>query len=86
MLAHQPKSVVAISATGKVDLQLSGHSHGGQYFPWNILVRLFHPVNPGLHKYNGMWVYLTRGTVYWGPPLRLGAPKEISLITLKSAG
>jgi hypothetical protein len=85
MLAHQPRSVVPISATRKVDLQLSGHSHGGQYFPWSIIVRFIHPVDPGLRKYDGMWVYLTRGTVYWGPPLRLGAPKEISLLILRRA-
>jgi len=86
MLAHQPRSVEAIFATGKVDLQLSGHTHGGQYFPWNFIVRFFHPVDPGLTDYKGMWVYLTRGSVYWGPPLRFGSPKEISLLVLRSAG
>jgi len=83
MLAHQPRSVVAVAATGQVDLQLSGHTHGGQYFPWSIIVRFVHPVAPGLSKYEGMWVYLNRGSVYWGPPLRLGSPKEITLIVLK---
>ncbi|MDH5637232.1 MAG: metallophosphoesterase [Nitrospinota bacterium] len=85
MLAHQPRSVVAVAATGQVDLQLSGHTHGGQYFPWSIIVRFVHPVAPGLSKYEGMWVYLSRGSVYWGPPLRLGSPKEITLIVLRRA-
>ena len=85
MLAHQPRSVVAVAATGQVDMQLSGHTHGGQYFPWSIIVRFIHPVAPGLSRYEGMWVYLSRGSVYWGPPLRLGSPKEITLVVLRRA-
>jgi hypothetical protein len=83
MLAHQPRSAPSVSKTG-VDLQLSGHTHGGQFFPWNLVVPLFHPVPPGLHRYNGMWVYVSRGSGYWGPPYRLGAPSEITLLTLRA--
>jgi len=83
MLAHQPKSAPVVSRTGS-DLQLSGHTHGGQFFPWNLVVPLFHPVPPGLHRYNRMWVYVSCGSGYWGPPYRLAAPSEITLLTLRS--
>jgi predicted MPP superfamily phosphohydrolase len=78
LLAHQPKSAFAAHAVG-FDLQLSGHTHGGQYFPFNLLVRLFQPFVAGLHRLEAMWLYVSRGTGYWGPPLRLGAPGEITL-------
>jgi predicted MPP superfamily phosphohydrolase len=81
LLAHQPKSAFAARAVG-FDLQLSGHTHGGQYFPFNLLVRLFQPFVAGLHRLEAMWLYVSRGTGYWGPPLRLGAPAEITLIQL----
>ncbi len=83
MLAHQPRSAPGVSRAG-ADLQLSGHTHGGQFFPWNLVVNLFHPVAPGLHRYNGMWVYVSRGSGYWGPPYRLAAPSEITLLTLRA--
>ena len=84
LLAHQPKSAFAAKAAG-FDLQLSGHTHGGQYFPFNILVRLFQPFVAGLHRLESMWLYVSRGTGYWGPPLRLGAPAEITLLELVPA-
>jgi len=84
LLAHQPKSAFAARAAG-FDLQLSGHTHGGQYFPFNLLVRLFQPFVAGLHRLEEMWLYVSRGTGYWGPPLRLGAPSEITLIQLVKA-
>jgi predicted MPP superfamily phosphohydrolase len=84
LLAHQPKSAFAARAAG-FDLQLSGHTHGGQYFPFNLLVRLFQPFVAGLHRLEAMWLYVSRGTGYWGPPLRLGAPSEITLIELARA-
>ena len=84
LLAHQPKSAFAARAAG-YDLQLSGHTHGGQYFPFNLLVRLFQPFVAGLHRLEAMWLYVSRGTGYWGPPLRLGAPAEITLIQLVRA-
>ncbi|VAX25359.1 hypothetical protein MNBD_NITROSPINAE02-686 [hydrothermal vent metagenome] len=84
MLAHQPRSLYAVSGTD-VDLQLSGHTHGGQFFPWNYLFPLFHPVGSGLTRFRNMWIYVNRGAAFWGPPLRLGAPAEITLITLRKA-
>jgi predicted MPP superfamily phosphohydrolase len=84
LLAHQPRSAFAAKAAG-YDLQLSGHTHGGQYFPFNLLVRLFEPFVAGLHRLESMWLYVSRGTGYWGPPLRLGAPAEITLLELVSA-
>lgn len=84
LLAHQPKSAYAARDAG-FDLQLSGHTHGGQYFPFNLLVRLFQPFVAGLHRLEQMWLYVSRGTGYWGPPLRLGAPSEITLIELVAA-
>jgi len=84
LLAHQPRSAFAAQAAG-YDLQLSGHTHGGQYFPFNLLVRLFQPFVAGLHRLESMWLYVSRGTGYWGPPLRLGAPAEITLLELVPA-
>ncbi len=82
LLAHQPRSAFAAQAAG-YDLQLSGHTHGGQYFPFNLLVRLFQPFVAGLHRLESMWLYVSRGTGYWGPPLRLCAPAEITLLELQ---
>jgi predicted MPP superfamily phosphohydrolase len=84
LLAHQPTSAFAAQRAG-FDLQLSGHTHGGQYFPFNLLVRLFQPFVSGLHRLQNMWLYVSRGTGYWGPPLRLGVPSEITLIELVKA-
>lgn len=83
LLAHQPKSIFAAEKAG-FDLQISGHTHGGQYFPGNILVSLNQPFVAGLHQYKTTRIYVSRGTGYWGPPMRLMAPSEISLITLTS--
>ena len=84
LLAHQPKTALAARDAG-FHLQISGHTHGGQYFPFNLLVRLFQPFVAGLHRLGEMWLYVSRGTGYWGPPLRLGAPSEITLIRLTRA-
>jgi predicted MPP superfamily phosphohydrolase len=84
LLAHQPKSCHAAADVG-FDLQLSGHTHGGQIFPWNLLVPLAQPFTAGLHRLGKMWVYVSRGTGYWGPPMRVGAPSEITLIRLVQA-
>ena len=81
LLAHQPKSAFVAAHAG-FDLQLSGHTHGGQFFPWNYVVRLFHPFTTGLHRVGRLWVYVSRGTGYWGPPKRLGAPSEITYLRL----
>ena len=81
LLAHQPLSIFAAAKAG-FDLQLSGHTHGGQFIPWKYVIPLQQPFVAGLHRFENTWIYVNRGTGYWGPPLRLGAPAEISLITL----
>jgi predicted MPP superfamily phosphohydrolase len=85
LLAHQPRTAEAAADAG-FTLQLSGHTHGGQFFPWNFFVRLQQPFTAGLARLNGLWVYTSRGTGYWGPPKRLGAPSEITRLKLVSAG
>lgn len=84
LLAHQPRSVQAAAEAG-FDLQLSGHTHGGQFLPWNLFVPLQQPYTAGLHRHGRMWVYISRGTGYWGPPKRLGAPSEITRLRLVTA-
>ncbi|MCH9683178.1 MAG: metallophosphoesterase [Deltaproteobacteria bacterium] len=84
LLAHQPRSIEAAAAAG-YDLQLSGHTHGGQYFPMNLLVHLTQPYVAGLHRHDDTWIYVSRGTGYWGPPMRVGAPHEITLLRLVAA-
>jgi predicted MPP superfamily phosphohydrolase len=81
LLAHQPRSAPAASKAG-FTLQLSGHTHGGQFLPWNFFVRLQQPFVHGLAKLNDLWVYTSRGTGYWGPPIRLAAPSEITRLRL----
>jgi predicted MPP superfamily phosphohydrolase len=81
LLAHQPRSAPAAAAAGYT-LQLSGHTHGGQFFPWNFFVKLQQPFVSGLARLDGLWVYTSRGTGYWGPPKRLGAPSEITRLRL----
>lgn len=84
LLSHQPKSIHLADSLG-VDLQLSGHTHGGQLFPWNFLVRLQQPFVAGLHKLTRAQIYVSKGTGYWGPPMRVGAPAEITEIELVKA-
>jgi predicted MPP superfamily phosphohydrolase len=84
LLAHQPRSAHAAADAG-FDLQLSGHTHGGQFFPWNFFVPLQQPFVAGLHRVRQLWVYTSRGTGYWGPPKRFGAPSEITLVRLVPA-
>lgn len=83
LLAHQPKSAFDAAKAG-FDLQLSGHTHGGQFFPWNLVVYLVHPFVAGLDRLGDMWIYTSRGTGYFGPPVRLGAPSEITRIKLRA--
>jgi len=85
LLAHQPRSAPSAAAAG-YDLQLSGHTHGGQFWPWNLFVRFSQPFTAGLHKLGRMWIYISRGTGYWGPPMRFGIPSEITRIRLVRAG
>ena len=85
LLAHQPKQVTD-AVTHGVDLQISGHTHGGQIWPFHFLVRLDQPVVRGLSRHGvRTQLYTSRGTGFWGPPLRVFAPSEITLLTLRSA-
>ncbi|MDB6063593.1 MAG: metallophosphoesterase [Verrucomicrobiaceae bacterium] len=84
LLAHQPRSVDDAAKAG-FDIQLSGHTHGGQFWPWNFFVPLQQPYTAGLHRFKNMWIYVSRGTGYWGPPKRFGAPSEITRLRLVRA-
>ncbi|AIO36272.1 calcineurin-like phosphoesterase family protein [Burkholderia cenocepacia] len=81
LLAHQPRSAEHANRAG-FSVQLSGHTHGGQFLPWPPFVRLQQPVIGGLSRVGDMWLYTSRGTGYWGPPNRFGVPSEITLIRL----
>jgi predicted MPP superfamily phosphohydrolase len=84
LLAHQPKQVGEAVRAG-VDLQISGHTHGGQIWPFHLLVRTDQPVLQGLSRHGSRTqLYTSRGTGFWGPPLRVFAPSEITLLTLRS--
>jgi predicted MPP superfamily phosphohydrolase len=80
-LAHQPKTLRQTSSVD-FDLMLSGHTHGGQFFPWNLATAIDQPYLSGLHRPDGKWIYVSKGTGYWGPPVRLGARSEITVVTL----
>jgi uncharacterized protein len=84
LLAHQPSSAAAAANAG-FDVQISGHTHGGQFWPWNLFVHLFQPFTSGLHRVKHLWIYVSRGTGYWGPPNRFGVPSEITRIRLMPA-
>jgi predicted MPP superfamily phosphohydrolase len=84
LLAHQPRSARAAADAG-YQLQLSGHTHGGQFWPWNFFVRLQQPFTAGLDRLKDMWVYTSSGTGYWGPPNRFGIPSEITRLRLVRA-
>ena len=81
LLAHQPSSAAAAAKAG-FDVQISGHTHGGQVWPWNHFVRFFQPFTAGLYRLKNLWVFVSRGTGYWGPPNRFGVPSEITRIRL----
>ena len=83
LLAHQPKYINEIKDTKNIDLILCGHTHGGQIFPFNFLVKLEQPYVKGLHQHNDTTqVYVNKGTGFWGPPMRLGASSEITILRL----
>ncbi|GGJ92772.1 ser/threonine protein phosphatase [Pseudomonas matsuisoli] len=84
LLAHQPRSSEAARDAG-FDLQLSGHTHGGQFWPWMHFVRMQQPWVAGIHHLGKLTVYISRGTGYWGPPIRFAAPSEITRIRLVAA-
>ncbi|AFM15974.1 putative phosphohydrolase [Mycolicibacterium chubuense NBB4] len=83
LLAHQPVQVADAAARG-VDLQLSGHTHGGQMWPFHYAVRLAQPALAGLSTVQGTQLYVTRGAGFWGPPVRVGARPDISVLSLQS--
>ncbi len=83
LLAHNPALAPQAERAG-FDLQLSGHTHAGQFFPWTLAVRLVHgPLAAGLSRVGRMWVYVSAGTGTWGPPIRFGTEPELTLVTLK---
>jgi predicted MPP superfamily phosphohydrolase len=73
------------AAARGVDLQLSGHTHGGQMWPFHYLVRLDQPSLAGMSTVGDTQLYVTRGAGFWGPPVRVGAPPDITLLSLQSA-
>jgi predicted MPP superfamily phosphohydrolase len=84
LLAHQPKQIDAAVAHG-IDLQISGHTHGGQMWPFHYLVRIDQPVVQGLSRHGERTqLFTSRGTGFWGPPFRIFAPSEITEITLRA--
>lgn len=84
LLAHQPSSYKKFGDT-RIDLQLSGHTHGGQFFPWNVVVALAHKYYKGLNRHENTWIYVNSGTGFWGPPNRFAVPSEITLLKLRRA-
>jgi predicted MPP superfamily phosphohydrolase len=85
LLAHQPFQAPQADAIG-IDLQLSGHTHGGQFFPWNFLIGFFQKYPKGLYKVGNLSLYVNQGTGYWGPSLRMGTYCEVTEITLRAGG
>ncbi len=84
LLAHQPESHVEAAKAG-FDLQISGHTHAGQFFPFSLFMPLAHRYYVGLNKHENMWIYVNRGTGYWGPPQRFAIPSEVTLLRLVKA-
>lgn len=83
LLAHQPVMVSQAAARG-VDLQLSGHTHGGQMWPFHYVVETVQPSLAGLSTVGDTQLYVTRGAGFWGPPVRIGAPPDITVLTLEN--
>lgn len=83
LVAHQPRQVTQAVEAG-VDLQVSGHTHGGQIWPFHYLVRVDQPTVHGLSRHGATQLYTSRGAGFWGPPLRIFAPSEITLLTLRA--
>ena len=83
LMAHQPVAAHHAAPYG-VDLQVSGHTHGGQIVPFNLVVRMQQPIVSGLGHVDGMPVYVTNGAGFWGPPVRVGAPPQVTVIDLRT--
>ncbi len=84
LLFHPPTGYEAAERAG-ISLQLSGHTHSGQYFPWSLVVRSLYRFPRGLHRFGGMWLYTSVGTGFWGPPNRFLVPPELTLLVLRRA-
>jgi predicted MPP superfamily phosphohydrolase len=85
LMAHQPRSLYQTDGLD-LDLVLMGHTHGGQFFPWNLVATIGQPFIKGLHVWGEKtWAYVSKGTGYWGPPVRVGARSEITVLTLRRA-
>jgi predicted MPP superfamily phosphohydrolase len=83
LLSHQPATLEEVAAEG-VDLQLSGHTHGGQIAPFNLLVKALEGTVAGMARLDDTQMYVTRGAGFYGPPMRVGAPPDISIVELHS--
>ncbi|REK84867.1 metallophosphoesterase, partial [Streptomyces inhibens] len=83
LMAHQPVTIHDTVRHG-VDLQLSGHTHGGQMWPFTYVAAATNPTVAGLERYGDTQLYVTRGAGAWGPPVRLGAPPDITVVELAS--
>jgi predicted MPP superfamily phosphohydrolase len=79
---HRPERY-GIAERNGYDLQLSGHTHGGQFFPWNLVINMIYRYPKGLYDHKRMKIYVNPGTGYWGPPNRLGVPNEVTFFSLK---
>jgi uncharacterized protein len=84
LLAHQPRQFAEAARKG-VSLTLSGHTHGGQIWPFSWIVAIVQPYLAGLHRSGEAQIYVSRGTGFWGPPMRVFAPPEITVLTLHRA-
>lgn len=84
MMAHQPRSLYQFGDL-KIDFTMHGHTHGGQFIPWNLLATIGQPFIKGLHRWNDGLAYVSKGTGYWGPPVRLSARSEVTVFTLRKA-
>jgi uncharacterized protein len=83
LLKHVPDDLDLVADAG-IDLQLSGHTHHGQLFPFNFITNWVYKVSSGLGRYKNLQIYVNRGVGFWGPPMRVGVPSEITKITLKA--
>jgi predicted MPP superfamily phosphohydrolase len=81
LLAHQPQNFDAVAAAS-VDLQLSGHLHGGQLFPMSAIISAVFPHSRGLYRSGSSHIYVSRGIGFWGPPMRIGSAPELTAVTL----
>jgi uncharacterized protein len=82
LLAHRPGVCIEAETLG-ANLQFSGHTHAGQFFPFSLIIPFAHKYYRGLNRHGKSWVYVNPGTGYWGPPNRFGVPSEITFMTLK---